>query len=425
MEPGEDKPDNPGEEERPSSPWLPPEDRLWRHPSEVRAHPAAEAPRRSPVGRLLGRPGIAIWGVGLLSGCVGAIATAGVLLASGAVSTSSPPPTSVHQATQVTTPRTSAGAVITSVLDNVDPVVVGVTVNAPQGQATISGVIVSTSGDQSYILTDSYPFAGGSSQVQVTADWGEVADAHLVGVDPNAGIALLRAVLLPVKDIATATPGSVANVQDGEQVMAVGSLYMAGSDNGPNFTIGYMSDVSSYIQPESGASDGMFSMLVASMSTNAWSYGGAVVDTNGNVLGILVEVPAQANQAGLAYVAPIDTAMADVASIMKSGQPSPHPWLGILDATDLLGPGAQQLGLQGAVEVEAVAAGSPVAKAGLADNDVLTSLAGHPVGSVGALIAWLASAKPGEVVNIGWRSGSTRHSKNITLGTQPGSANPS
>lgn len=425
MEPGENKPDNPGEEDRPSTPWLPPEDRLWRHPSEVRAHPASEVGRPSPVGRLLGLPGVATWGIGLLSGCVAAIATACVLLVSGAVPTSSPPATSPPQASQVSTPRTSAGAVITSVLDNVDPAVVGVTVNGPQGEATFSGVIVTTSGEQSYILTDSSEFAGGSSQVQVTSDWGEVADAHLVGVDPNAGIALLRAVLTPVKNIVTATPGSVANVQDGEQILCVSSLYMAGANNGPNFTIGYMSDVASYIQPESGASDGMFSMLVASMSVSPWDYGGAIVDTNGNVLGILVPVPAQSNQAGLAYVAPIDTVMTDVAALMKNGQPSPHPWLGILDATDLLGPGAQKLGLQGAVEVETVAAGSPVAKAGIADNDVITSLAGHPVGSVGALIAWLASAKPGEVVNIAWRSGNTRHSKNITLATQPGSANPS
>jgi putative serine protease PepD len=422
----EDKPENSGEEEGPSSPWLPPEDRLWRHPSEVGAHPAAPNRGGSVVSVLGRRPGVTAWALGLLSGCLGALVTAGVLLASGAVPTSSAPLTSLRQAAHVPTPRTSASATITSVLDAVDPSVVGVTVNGPQGEVTSSGVVVSTSGNESYILTDSSQFASGpASQVQVTSDWGEVVPAHLVGVDQTLGIALLRAVLTPVKDVSPATPGSVANVQDGEEVLCVSSLYMAGSDNGPNFTIGYMSDVSSYIQPENGAADGMFSMLVASMNVSSWAYGGAMVDTNGNVLGILVPVPAQSSQAGLAYVAPIDTAMADVSAMMKGGQAPSHPWLGILDATDLLGPGAQQLGLQGGVEVESVAAGSPVARAGVADNDVVTSLDGRPVGSVGAMIAWLAGAKPGEVVRLSWRAGNERRSKDITLGTQPGSANPS
>lgn len=414
----EDQPEDPGEEEGPSSPWLPPEDRLWRHPSEVGAQRAL-----GPSGR---HPSWVTWAIGLVSGCLGALVMAGVLLASGAVPAKSPPATALKQTAQVPAPKTSLGATITSVLDAVDPSVVGVTVNGPQGEVTSSGVIVATSGQSSYILTDSSQFLGGApSQVQVTSDWGEVARAHLVGLDQSLGIALLRAVITPVKDVVPATPGSVANVQDGEQILCVSSLYMAGSNSGPNFTIGYMSDVSSYIQPASGASDGMFSLLVASLNVSSWAYGGALVDTNGNVLGILVQVPAQSSQSGLAYVAPIDTAMADVSAMMKGGQPPPHPWLGILDATDLLGPGAKQLGLEGAVEVESVAAGSPAARAGLVDNDVLTSLDGHPVGSVGALIAWLADARPGEVVKLVWRSGAQTHVKDVTLGTQPGAVNPS
>lgn len=392
----------------------------------MRANPASarEHPKRR-VERWARRPGVGTWFVGLASGCAGALVTAGVLLASGGVPTSSPTMTAVQSTPDYTAPKTSTGSGITPVLESVDPSVVGVTVNGPQGEEIGSGVIVSATGDQCYILTDSAQFSGAvsSTQVDVTADWGYVAKAHLVSVDPSAGVALIKAALQPVKEVRPATPGSVANVQDGEEVIAVASLYLAGSDSASNYWPGYMSDVSSYIEPANGATDGMFSLLVASMNVSQWAYGGALVDTDGNLLGIVTAVPGQSSQTGLTYVTPVDTAMADATAMMKGDQVA-HAWLGVLDATDLSGPAAQHLGLDGAVEVESMAAGSPAAKAGIADNALITSLAGQPIGSVGAMIDWLASAKPGQVVRVRWLAGGHWHSKNITLGAQPASASP-
>src|SRR5579875_418079 len=426
MGPSEEEPDEPGgvhDEGRRDKPWPPPDDRLWRHPSEVRANPTASLAH--PVARLARSPEGRHWLVGLASGCFGALVVAVVFLASGAVPERAPLVTSSRQAPQVSSPRTSVAGGITSLLELVDPSIVGVTVNGPQGEVTGSGVIVNTVGDESYILTDSAQFSGSASQVQVTSSWGSVVAARLVGTDPASGVALLKAVIGPSGEVTAANPGSVANMQDGEEVVAVGSQYMAGSNSGPNFTIGYISDTESYIQPVNGATDGLFSLLPASMSVSPWAYGGAVVDTNGNVLGIVVPVPGQSATAGLTYMAPIDTAIADEAAMMKDGQVPAHPWLGVLDATDVSGPRARALGIDGPVAVESVAAGSPAARAGIADNDVVTSLDGRPVMSVGNLIAWLAGAKPGEVVTVGWRSGDRERAANITLGTEPAAATPS
>jgi S1-C subfamily serine protease len=119
--------------------------------------------------------------------------------------------------------------------------------------------------------------------------------------------------------------------------------------------------------------------------------------------------------------------MADMEAMIKGGgQADVHPWLGILQATDISGTGAQDLGVAGAIEVESVAVGSPAAKAGIADNDVVTAVAGHPAAatSVGALIAWLALAKPGWVVSVDWLHGGHRRQADITLGTQPATATP-
>jgi S1-C subfamily serine protease len=149
------------------------------------------------------------------------------------------------------------------------------------------------------------------------------------------------------------------------------------------------------------------------------------VDSSGQLLGITNPAPGQTNQAGLVYVTPIDTAMADVTWMIKNGHGVSHPWLGVLQATDVAGPGAQRFGVPGAVQVDTVASGSPAARVGIADNDVITSVAGHNVSSVGALIAWMATAKPGQVMSIAWVHDGHRRKANVTLGMQPATASPS
>jgi S1-C subfamily serine protease len=224
-----------------------------------------------------------------------------------------------------------------------------------------------------------------------------------------------------------AVPGSVGDIQTGGTIYSIGSSGVAGSSDGSPFATGSIDDSMNYLQPVEGASGAMYSMLVADMSVDASAYGGAVVDSSGALIGIANQVASQLARPGLTYVTPIDTAMADMEAMIKGGgQADVHPWLGILQATDISGTGAQDLGVAGAIEVESVAVGSPAAKAGIADNDVVTAVAGHPAAatSVGALIAWLALAKPGWVVSVDWLHGGHRRQADITLGTQPATATP-
>ena len=88
MDPEQQPPHGPGEDDddHPGSPWLPPDDRLWRHPSDVRSNPSAPAqrPNRSAGSWLVG-PEARTWLVGVISGVVGALVCGGVLIAAGAL----------------------------------------------------------------------------------------------------------------------------------------------------------------------------------------------------------------------------------------------------------------------------------------------------------------------------------------------------
>jgi S1-C subfamily serine protease len=432
MEPEEEQPHRPGDEmddDQPGRPWLPPDDRLWRHPSEVRVNPAAPTPSQTAVlGAWARRVELRIWFLGVVSGVVGALICAVVLVATGAVGTPQTvvpfKPAStvpVHSSTSQSPP----GA--TAVLPQVVPSVVGLSVNGAQGVVTGSGIIVSTTSQYCYVLTDSALFqeAGPNSQVEVISSSGETKAGYLVGTDPSAGLAVVRVVFLPLNSQSTPDLGSVANAQTGEEVFSVGSPFMAGSSNGSYFADGFLIDTSSYLQPVNGASDAMFSMLVADISVDNSAYGGALVDGAGDVIGITNPVTGPLARPGLTYITPIDTAMADVSSMIKLGKPAPHPWFGVLQANDVSGAGLAHVSTPAVVQVDTVASGSPAAKAGIADSDVIISVGGKGTSSVGELIAWLADSRPGQVVSVSWLHNGKLRQANITLGSQPASASPS
>ncbi|MGH9105746.1 MAG: S1C family serine protease [Acidimicrobiales bacterium] len=416
------------DEDPPPTPWLPPDDRLWRHPSEVRAHPAAEhRGTYGGAGRWAAGPA-RLFFVGLGSGVVGALVSAAILVSTGLVAAPAPVTTTAKPIVKASDPtKALAGpfSSLTALLGNVERSVVEVTVSGGQGTLVESGVIVSTSGQDAYVVSDSALLAeaGATPAVQVTTYLGETKTASVVEQDPSAGIAVLKVALTPIKSVDPADPGSVAGIANGEPVFSVGSQLAATSSNPTEsyFGSGYMNDTAAYFPPENGAPNAMYWMLTANMTVGTSGYGGALVDGSGDVLGIVNQVPGA--PPGSTYVTPIDTVSADVA-LVKTGKPAPHPWLGVLDAADITVSGRGNLAT-GAIQVVSVAGGSPAAKAGIRDNDVITTLEGRAISSVGQLIEWLSTAQPGQVVSIGWLDGGHRRSANVTLEAQPPQATPS
>ena len=351
-----------------------------------------------------------------------------LLVAAGVVSTPQTVLTTRPVSTVPSSTATTAGQLgATGVLDQVAPSVVGLSVDGAQGGVTGSGIIVLTTNQYCYVLTDSALFqdAGPARRIQVEASTGQTKPGSLVGSDPSSGIAVVRVAFTPPNAMSPVNLGSVANVQTGEEVFSIGSPVMGGAANGSYFANGPITDSSSYLQPVNESTDAMFSMLVADITVDPSAYGGAVVDDSGNVIGITNPVSGALARSGQTYVTPIDVAMADVSSMVKYGRPAPHPWLGVLQANDVAGGGIAHVGPAGAVQVDTVAGGSPAARAGIGDGDFITAVGGKGTTSVGELIAWMADAKPGQVVSVDWVSVTGAHQANVTLGDQPASASPS
>lgn len=404
-----------GDDYAPSSPWLPPDDRLWRHPSEVRYNPAPVVVAKAPS------PGLRAWlgvgsklGLALTSGLCGALACAGVFWATGALHPQVIIGRKLIGAQQI---RAANNPPPAPVADSVAPSVVGISVTGASGPAYGSGVAVETAGDTCYVLTDLALFsqAGSSPRVKVNTYFGTTKKATLALRDPAAGVAV---VTLDWPTKLTAYLGTAARAQTGEQVYALGSPWAAAASAGSYFSTGTLTDQETYVQPSS-SSPGIYSLLVANVDVDPSAAGGPLVDPNGYVIGITTPASDQLQRPDLSYVTPIDIAMADVDGLVLHGHAGPHAWMGILSASDITGPGATALGLAAGVQVDAVAPASPLARAGLRDGDIITAINGSSASSVGALIELQADAQPGEVATVNWVHQGHRRRANVTLVLEP------
>jgi putative serine protease PepD len=407
-------PDDGFEDEGPFFAWLPPpDDRLWRHPSEIGASLSAglDATQDFDAAHSFGSPHgdvatalhlspVRTWTVAVVAGLVGALLVSGVSMATGNFGAR----TTVNQnVTRVAAPDTVAfsetvpSAVPVPNWPAVESALAAsvVAVLASNGSAG-SGVLYATRGGRSYILTSNDLVSG---HIEVTFNDGERESAHLVDADPTSGLAIVS-----VGGDQRALPafGSVADVRVAEPLLAVSGGELEGAPPSPL-------SVSAVDAATTISDDQTLIGMLAVTGSAATDEGGALVDARGQVVGITTSMTAtDPNQQGTSYAIPIDVA-AHVARQLLARAPVTHPYVGVLQAADLSSVTAGQLGVRGGALVEAVAPGSPAARAGISAADVITSVDGRPVTSAGSLEYTVWDCQPGAAVSVSYlREGAAR-----------------
>ncbi len=403
------------EEEGPYLPWLPPDDRLWRHPSEgsttgTPGDQRANDDRHERAGGqrwsrswLLGawgqHPAARIWTVAVVAGVIGAVAASGFGIVSGAFEQQT---TVVHSVvptapTDSLASATTTGVDWTSVDSAIAPSVVQVAVSTLSGPTTGSGLLLEPGNGQAYVITDSSLLAGEQS-IEIVYVSGDQQRGHLVGSDPESGLALI-AVAAPTSDQSYPQLGTVADVQLANPVMAVGSRSGGAASVFPGSVTGEDREV----DLAGGSSMENLIAVSASPPLPANAAGGPLVDQLGQVVGITVSLsPTSSTDQSLVFAVPVDVAL-HVAQQLMAGSEVTHPWLGVTDANDLTFSDAQQYGLTGGARVGQVSPGSPANRVGLRPNDIITSVNGTPVTSSGMLTQILfTQAEPGRWLSISY-----------------------
>ena len=248
-----------------------------------------------------------------------------------------------------------------------------------------SGVIVDEAG---HIVTNHHVIANADSVAVQLAD-GRVAEAHVVGRDPDTDLAVLKIDLRPLP---VATFGRSDQLKVGDVVLAIGNPI------GLSQTVTH-GIVSATSRQQLGIAP-LEDFIQTDAPINFGNSGGALVDSSGALIGINTAIVAKnLGVEGIGFAIPVNMVRGVLSDIIAHGRVI-RGWIGILPQ-DITDEQAAQLGLaQGGVLLANLYVGSPAQQAGLQPGDLLLSIGGSTLNSAQDALARIANVKPGSMLAI-------------------------
>ena len=250
-----------------------------------------------------------------------------------------------------------------------------------------SGVIVHKAG---YILTNHHVIRG-ADEIQVALRDGRIAQARLIGADPETDLAVLQ---ISLKDLRVITLANMDTPQVGDIVLAIGNPFGVGQ----TVTQGIISALGRY-----GLGLNTFENFIQTdAAINPGNSGGALISQDGTLIGINTAIYSQSGGShGIGFAIPIDIGLNVLTAIIEEGKVR-RGWLGI-DPQPLTPALAQQLGLsrqQTGIVIRALDPRGPAAQAGLRPGDVITAFDQQPIANNKMALDHIASKRPQDRVVI-------------------------
>ena len=268
-----------------------------------------------------------------------------------------------------------------------------------------SGVIVSPKG---YILTNQH-VVDGADQIEVALADGRTATAKVIGIDPETDLAVLK---INLPDLPTITLGRADQARVGDVVLAIGNPFGVGQ----TVTMGIISALG---RNHLGINT-FENFIQTDAPINPGNSGGALVDVNGNLLGINTAIYSRSGGSlGIGFAIPLSTARTVLESIITTGSVT-RGWIGV-EPQDVTPEIAESFGLQqksGAI-VAGVLQGGPADKAGIRPGDILVSVNGEDIGDTTKLLNVVAQIKPGATAKVHVVRKGKELNLNVVIGKRP------
>ena len=249
-----------------------------------------------------------------------------------------------------------------------------------------SGVIVSSEG---YILTNQH-VVDGADQIEIALADGRTTNAKVIGVDPETDLAVLK---VNMTNLPTITLGRMDQTRVGDVVLAIGNPFGVGQ----TVTMGIVSALG-----RSHLGINTFENFIQTdAAINPGNSGGALVDVNGNLLGINTAIYSRSGGSlGIGFAIPVSTARSVLESIITTGSVT-RGWIGV-EPQDVTPEIAESFGLEqksGAI-VAGVLKNGPADRAGIRPGDILVSVDGQDITDTTRLLNLIAQIKPGSNAKI-------------------------
>lgn len=267
--------------------------------------------------------------------------------------------------------------------------------------ASGSGVIISPDG---YIVTNNH-VVDDAVNVQVILNDNRKFTAKVIGKDPNTDIALVK---IDATDLPYLTWGNSDALKLGQWVLAVGNPFNLNS----TVTAGIVSAKSRSIGIVGGQMP-LESFIQTDAAVNPGNSGGALVNQNGDLVGINTAIASQTgNYAGYAFAVPATIAQKVVIDLKKYGEVQ-RAVLGVTmqSVNDSIAK-AQKLDKVEGAFVRSTTEDGAARKAGIRKGDVIVSINGNDVKTGPQLQEQIGEYSPGDEVTIGYiRDGELKDSK--------------
>ncbi|MRX73412.1 PDZ domain-containing protein [Bacillus lacus] len=318
---------------------------------------------------------------------------------------------------------------VTDVVDRVSDAVVGV-VNIQQagfwnerGEAgTGSGVIYKKDGNTAFVVTNHHVIEG-ATQIEISLSNGKRIPAEVLGSDVLTDLAVLQVAGENIERIAEF--GDSDTVRPGEPVVAIGNplgLQFSGS-----VTQGIISGTERAIPVDSngdGQVDWNAEVMQTDAAINPGNSGGALINIEGQVIGINSMKIAQSAVEGIGLSIPTNLARPIIEDLETFGEVR-RPFLGVsMRSFGEVSSYHQQQTLklpeevtQGVVVLD-VTQTSPAGEAGIQQYDVIVELGGDEVTDVIDLRKVLYNHRPGDTISAVFYRGGERQTVEVKLGTQ-------
>ncbi|MDE2310985.1 MAG: Do family serine endopeptidase [Betaproteobacteria bacterium] len=247
-----------------------------------------------------------------------------------------------------------------------------------------SGVIVSHDG---YILTNHHVIEA-ADQIEVALADGRKAKGRIIGSDPETDLAVIK-IDLP-GNIPAVTFGHAEQAQVGDIVLAIGNPF----DVGQTVTMGIISALK---RSHLGLNT-FENFIQTDAAINPGNSGGALVDVNGNLIGINSAIYSpNGGSLGIGFAIPISTAKKIMEQIIQTGSVT-RGWIGV--AMQELTPELAEsfkLGEAQGVLISEVVRNSPADQAGIKPGDILTTVDNKPLADSSAMLETISNLQPGKV----------------------------
>jgi serine protease Do len=297
------------------------------------------------------------------------------------------------------------GSDVTAIAKKVGPSIVGIrmTVNSNRrsyfgtssNQSEGSGIIISQDG---YIMTNYHvvssadPKSGTSSNtvLEVFLPDGSNAKAVFKGGDSKTDLAVIKVDLnkLPVAEL-----GDSSKLEVGELAVAIGNPL--GMEFAGSVTVGVVSALNRTVEME----EKTMNLIQTDAAINAGNSGGALVNSQGQVIGINSVKISASGVEGLGFAIPINDAKPIVDQLLMYGYVKGRPAIGItpLEITDTM---SNFYNIPVGIYIQEVSAGSGASKAGIQKGDILVAMGGKTIESLADLDKTMEGYKSGNTVSV-------------------------